>query len=126
MKKSKFFMKFIKTSNAYKNIICIRPMKAVRKTKLFKMNKAELIEAIAKENGLTKSKSGEVVATIVNAITDALKSGEKVSLVGFGTWTITKREERRGRNPKTGEEITIASKTVAKFKPGNDLTKSIN
>lgn len=119
-------MKFIKTSNAYKNIICIRPMMAVRKTKLFKMNKAELIEAIAKENGLTKSKSGEVVATIVNAITDALKSGEKVSLVGFGTWTITKREERKGRNPKTGEEITIARKTVAKFKPGNDLTKSIN
>jgi len=90
------------------------------------MNKAELVEAIAKETGLTKAKSGEVVATMVNTITEALKNGEKVSLVGFGTWTTTKREERKGRNPKTGEEITISSRTVAKFKPGNELTKGVN
>lgn len=90
------------------------------------MNKVELIEAIAKKNGLTKTKSGEVVSTIIDSITEALKSGEKVSLVGFGTWSITKRDERKGRNPKTGEEITIASKTVAKFKPGTELTKKIN
>jgi DNA-binding protein HU-beta len=90
------------------------------------MNKAELVEAIAKETGLTKTKSGEVIATIVNTITETLKNGEKVSLVGFGTWTTTKRGERKGRNPKTGEEITIASRTVAKFKAGNELTKGVN
>ena len=80
------------------------------------MNKAELVEAIAKETGLTKAKSGEVVASIVNNITEALKNGEKVSLVGFGTWSTTKRAERKGRNPKTGEEITI--KAGYKFWPG--------
>lgn len=90
------------------------------------MNKAELVEAIAKETGLTKTKSGEVLTTIVNTITESLKNGEKVSLVGFGTWTTTKRAERKGRNPKTGEEITIASRTVAKFKAGNELTKGVN
>lgn len=90
------------------------------------MNKAELVEAIAKETGLTKTKSGEVLTTIVNTITESLKNGEKVSLVGFGTWSTTKRAERKGRNPKTGEEITIASKTVAKFKAGNELTKNVN
>lgn len=90
------------------------------------MNKSELVEAVAKETGLSKTKSGEVLTTIVNTITEALKNGEKVSLVGFGTWSTTKREERKGRNPKTGEEITIPSKTVAKFKAGNELTKEVN
>lgn len=90
------------------------------------MNKTELVDAIVKETGLTKTKSGEVLTTIVNKITEALKNGEKVSLVGFGTWSTTKREERKGRNPKTGEEITIKSRTVAKFKAGNELTKNVN
>ena len=90
------------------------------------MNKTELVEAVAKETGLSKTKSAEVLSTIVNTITETLKTGEKVSLVGFGTWSTTKREERKGRNPKTGEEITIPSKTVAKFKAGNELTKGVN
>jgi DNA-binding protein HU-beta len=90
------------------------------------MNKAELAEAVAKETGLTKVKSGEVIASIVNNITGALKNGEKVSLVGFGTWSTTKRAERKGRNPKTGEEITIAGKNVTKFKAGNELSKKVN
>ena len=90
------------------------------------MNKAELVDALSKETGLTKAKSNEVVASIVNNITEALKNGEKVSLVGFGTWSTTTRAERKGRNPKTGEEITISSRTVAKFKPGNELTKGVN
>lgn len=112
---------------AYEDIRFIRQNKASRKkNKSFKMNKAELVEAIAKETGLTKAKSGEVIASIVNNITEALKNGEKVSLVGFGTWSTTKRAERKGRNPKTGEEITIAGKTVAKFKAGNELAKNVN
>ena len=90
------------------------------------MNKAELVEAIANETGLSKSKSGEVVNTIVKTITESLAKGEKVSLTGFGTWSTNTRPERKGRNPKTGEEITIASKTVAKFKPGSELTKTVN
>ena len=90
------------------------------------MNKTELVDAIVKETGLTKTKSGEVLTTIVNKITEALKNGEKVSLVGFGTWSTTKRAERKGRNPKTGEEITITSRTVTKFKAGNELTKNVN
>jgi DNA-binding protein HU-beta len=90
------------------------------------MNKADLIEAISNETGLPKAKSGEVVASILKNITEALKSGDKVSLVGFGTWSTAKRAERKGRNPKTGEEITIPGKTVAKFKAGNELTKNVN
>jgi DNA-binding protein HU-beta len=90
------------------------------------MNKADLIEAISNETGLPKAKSGEVVASVLNNITEALKKGDKVSLVGFGTWSTAKRAERKGRNPKTGEEITIPGKTVAKFKAGNELTKNVN
>jgi DNA-binding protein HU-beta len=90
------------------------------------MNKTELVEAIANETGLSKTKSSEVVNTIVKTISESLAKGEKVSLTGFGTWTTNTRPERKGRNPKTGEEITISSKTVAKFKPGNELTKTVN
>ena len=90
------------------------------------MNKSELIDSLSKETGLTKTKSGEVLNAIVSKITESLKNGEKVSLLGFGTWTTSIRAERKGRNPKTGEEITIAGKTVAKFKAGNELTKNVN
>ena len=90
------------------------------------MNKNELAEAISNETGLTKVKSTEVVTSIVNTITNALKNGEKVTISGFGTWSTTKREARKGRNPKTGEEINIPSKNVAKFKAGNDLNKTVN
>jgi DNA-binding protein HU-beta len=90
------------------------------------MNKAELVEAISNETGLSKTKSGEVVNSIVKVISESLAKGEKVSLTGFGTWSTTTRAERKGRNPKTGDEITIPSKTVAKFKAGNELTKTVN
>ena len=90
------------------------------------MNKNELAEAISNETGLTKVKSTEVVTSIINTITNALKNGEKVTISGFGTWSTTKREARKGRNPKTGEEINIPSKNVAKFKAGNDLNKTVN
>ena len=89
------------------------------------MNKAELVEAIAKETGLTKAKSGEVVATMVNTITEALKNGEKVSLVGFGTWSTTKRAERKGRNPKTGEEIPISARRVVTFRAGQKFRQRV-
>lgn len=90
------------------------------------MNKADLVNEIAKETGLTKTKSSEVVDTIVNAISTSLKKGEKVTLVGFGTFTTSKRSARKGRNPKTGAVINIPGKTVARFKAGSELTKSVN
>ena len=90
------------------------------------MNKAELVSEIANGAGLTKTKATEVVDSIVSTITEALKKGEKVTLVGFGTFSTSKREARKGRNPKTGAVLDIAGKTVAKFKAGSELSKSVN
>lgn len=90
------------------------------------MNKADLVNSISEKTGLTKSKTNEVVDALVSSITESLKNGEKVTLVGFGTFATTKKEARKGRNPKTGETIEIPSKTVAKFKAGSELSKSVN
>ena len=90
------------------------------------MNKADLVNSISEKTGLTKSKTKEGVDAFVSSITESLKSGEKVTLVGFGTFATTKKEARKGRNPKTGETIEIPSKTVAKFKAGSELSKSVN
>ena len=90
------------------------------------MNKTELANSIAKETGLSKSKSNEVINAFVSAVSESLSKGEKVTLVGFGTFTTSHREARKGRNPKTGEIINISAKTVARFKSGSDLSKSVN
>ena len=90
------------------------------------MNKADLVNAIAKETGLSKVKSGEALDAFVTAVSESLKNGDKVTLVGFGTFTTSQREARKGRNPKTGEVINIPSKRVAKFKAGSELSKSVN
>ncbi len=90
------------------------------------MNKADLVNSLSTKTGLTKTKSNEVVDAIVSTITEALQNGEKVTLVGFGTFTTSKKEARKGRNPKTGETLEIPAKTVAKFKAGTELTKSVN
>jgi DNA-binding protein HU-beta len=90
------------------------------------MNKADLVNSIAKQTGLSKSKSSEVVDTFVSVVSESLSKGEKVTLVGFGTFTTSQREARKGRNPKTGEVINISAKTVARFKAGSDLSKSVN
>ena len=90
------------------------------------MNKADLVNAIAKETGLSKVKSGEALDAFVTAVSESLKNGDKVTLVGFGTFATSQREARKGRNPKTGEVINIPSKRVAKFKAGSELTKSVN
>jgi DNA-binding protein HU-beta len=97
-----------------------------KKNNFGKMNKAELVDAIATGTGLTKTKSAEVVESFVESITGALKKGDKVTLVGFGTFSTSKRKARKGRNPKTGAVINIAGKTVAKFKAGSELSKSVN
>jgi DNA-binding protein HU-beta len=90
------------------------------------MNKSELVDAIAAESKLTKADSQRAIEAIVSATTKALKKGDKVALVGFGTFSVAKRAARTGRNPQTGKAIKIAAKKVAKFKAGADLKKIVN
>ncbi|TNE56311.1 MAG: HU family DNA-binding protein [Bacteroidetes bacterium] len=90
------------------------------------MNKAELIDAIASESGLTKADAKRALDGFVNATSSALKKGDRISLVGFGSFSVTKRDARTGRNPQTGKEIKIAAKKVVKFKAGAELAASVN
>lgn len=90
------------------------------------MNKADLIEAIAKDVDLSKADAGKALESVTKRVTQSLKKGENVTLVGFGTFSVTKRKARTGRNPQTGEAIKIKAKKVAKFKAGKDLLKSIS
>jgi DNA-binding protein HU-beta len=90
------------------------------------MNKAELVEAIAKEAKLTKVQSENALNAFTNQATKALKGGGKIALVGFGTFSVTKRAARNGRNPQTGKAIKIDAKKVAKFKAGSELKKAVN
>ena len=89
------------------------------------MNKADLVEEIVNQTGLTKKTSREAVDAMTSVITDALAREEKVTLVGFGTFRVMKRKTRRGRNPKTGEEIQVPAKKVPKFKPGKALRERV-
>lgn len=90
------------------------------------MNKADLINEVASSTGLSKTKSSEVIDAVFNAIGSTLSKGEKVSLAGFGNWETKSKDARIARNPKTGEEVQVPSKTVTKFKPGAALNKQIN
>lgn len=90
------------------------------------MNKADLINQVSAKVELTKTKTSEVIDAIVEAVKSSLNSGDKVTLVGFGTFQTAERKERKGRNPKSGAEILIPAKTVAKFKPGSSLQASVN
>ena len=89
------------------------------------MNKAELIEAIAGDAKLTKADAKKALDAFIGATSKALKKGERVALVGFGSFSVAKRAARKGRNPQTGKEIKIAAKKVVKFKPGNDLAHKV-
>jgi len=89
------------------------------------MTKAELIEKIATGAGLTKTDAGKALDSALDAIKVSLKKGQKVTLVGFGTFSVSKRKARKGRNPKTGAEIKIAATKVPKFTAGKTLKDSI-
>ena len=89
------------------------------------MNKAQLVEAIASEAKLTKVDAAKALNAFVNATSKSLKKGERVALVGFGTFSIAKRAARTGRNPQTGKAIKIAAKKVAKFKAGAELAAKV-
>jgi DNA-binding protein HU-beta len=89
------------------------------------MNKAQLVDAIASEAKITKADAQRALEGFINATTKALKKGERVALVGFGSFSVAKRAARTGRNPQTGKEIKIAAKKVAKFKAGAELSAKI-
>ena len=89
------------------------------------MNKAELIDAMANGANISKSDAKKALDAFVTATGDALKAGDRVALVGFGSFSVSTRAARKGRNPQTGKEINIAAKKVVKFKAGADLTKVV-
>ena len=90
------------------------------------MNKTELVEFIATQADLSKAKAAEAVDAFVEAVTTSLKKGKAVTLVGFGTFTISKRAARTGRNPQTGATIKIAASKAPKFRPGKSLKDAVN
>lgn len=90
------------------------------------MNKSELINAIAEKSGLTKKDSEKALNAFVETVQETLTKGDKVQLIGFGTFEVRERSARKGRNPQTGEEIMIPAAKVPAFKPGKALKDSVN
>lgn len=90
------------------------------------MNKSELIDAIAATADISKAAAARALDAVIDSVTDTLKNGDKVSLVGFGTFEVKERAARVGRNPKTGEEINIAASRVPSFKAGKALKDAVN
>ncbi len=89
------------------------------------MTKAELIDKVASSAGLSKADAGRALDATLDAIKKSLKKGKKVTLVGFGTFSVAKRKARKGRNPRTGEEIKIAASKTPKFTPGKVLKEAV-
>jgi DNA-binding protein HU-beta len=90
------------------------------------MNQAELIAAVAERTGLTKADAGKAVEALVGTITDTLKQGDEIRISGFGTFGISERGERQGRNPQTGAPIKIAASKAAKFSAGKAVKDALN
>ncbi|MDD3220135.1 MAG: HU family DNA-binding protein [Lachnospiraceae bacterium] len=90
------------------------------------MNKTELVAAIATETGISKKDAEAAVKAFIDVVSDELKKGEKVQLVGFGTFEVSERAAREGRNPQTGETMTIAASKAPKFKAGKALKDLVN
>ncbi len=90
------------------------------------MSKQQLVEMIAEKAGLTKADASRALDATMESVTEALKKGEKVSLVGFGTFATSKRPAREGRNPRTGETVKIAARTAVTFKAGSKLKDAVN
>ena len=89
------------------------------------MNKAQLIDAMASDANLSKADAKRALDAFINSTSGALKKGDRVALVGFGSFSISNRKARTGRNPQTGKEIKIAAKNVVKFKAGSELSGSV-
>ncbi len=90
------------------------------------MNKAEFVEAVAAKSDMSKTDAASAVDAVLDSVADALKQGNQVTLVGFGTFLVRKREARTGRNPRTGEPLEIAASNVPSFKAGKALKDAVN
>lgn len=90
------------------------------------MNKSELVDQIAKDADITKAQANAALDSFTNTVVGTLKGGDKITLVGFGTFSVSERSARTGRNPQTGKEIQIAAKNVAKFKAGKGFQDQLN
>lgn len=90
------------------------------------MNKSDLVDAMAEDAGISKAAAKKALDSVMNNVEKTLKKGGRVSLVGFGSWSVSKRAARDGRNPQTGKTIKIAAKNVVKFKPGSELKEAVN
>jgi len=93
--------------------------------KLSNMNKGELISNVADKAGLTKAQAGDALNAVLDNISGALSDGDKVTLIGFGTFSINRRNARKGRNPRTNEVIDIPAKNIVKFKAGKEFTENV-
>jgi len=90
------------------------------------MNKAQLIDAMAAKAGLTKTDTKKALEAFMESVSDALKAGDRVGLVGFGSFSVVKRKARTGRNPKTRQKIQIPAKKTVRFKAGSELSNGVN
>ena len=90
------------------------------------MNKAEMVNAIAQKADITKAQAAAALDQVISSVSSALRGGDKVTLVGFGTFSVVSRGPRTGRNPRDNKPIKIAAKKVAKFKPGKKLADEVN
>lgn len=90
------------------------------------MNKGDLITKIAENAKVSRAQASEALNAVLENVAQALKEGDKVTLIGFGTFSVSRREARSGRNPQTGKSINIEAKNVIKFKPGKELTDKVN
>ncbi len=90
------------------------------------MNKGDLINAVAEQTEMTKAASEQALNATIDVIKGALSGGDSVTLIGFGTFSTSKRAEKKGRNPRTGEEITIPAATIPAFKAGKALKETVN
>jgi len=90
------------------------------------MNKSQLVDAMAKDAGISKSAAKKALESFLNNVEKSLKKGDKIALIGFGTFSVQARKAREGRNPATGKTIKIPAKKVVKFKAGANLAKSVN
>ncbi|MDN3723785.1 HU family DNA-binding protein [Aequorivita sp. SDUM287046] len=90
------------------------------------MNKSDLIDAMAADAGITKAAAKKSLESFLGNVQTSLKKGNRVSLVGFGSWSVSNRAAREGRNPQTGKTIKIGAKKVVKFKAGSELQSSVN
>jgi DNA-binding protein HU-beta len=122
------FKEYVLKKSFFKNIIASKNLIYLflfKKSNKINMNKAELIAKMADDAGVTKTQANAALDSFTTAVTKTLKGGGKVTLVGFGTFSVSKRAARNGRNPQTGAVIKIKAKKVAKFKAGKELSSKI-